>query len=76
MREAGALLIDGIQIASTYQCCHCGGHFETFPSRYLLKKEKPVNRGFCHNCMAVTCGHPGCDPCIPLEKRLEMMERV
>ena len=69
MREAGAIIVDGVQVASTLQCCHCGGHFE-------VVKGSGTRRGFCLKCGAVTCGHPDCDPCLPLEKRLDMIERM
>lgn len=67
MREDGALIVDGAQIASTQMCCHCGGHFQ-------MVKGSGKRRGFCMKCMKITCGAPECDPCIPLEARLEIME--
>ncbi len=68
MREDGAILVDGVQVATTHQCCHCGGHFTSV-------KGSGTRRGFCLKCMRVTCGAPECDPCVPFEKKLEMMER-
>ena len=67
MREAGAILVDGVQVASTLQCCHCGGHFQ-------VVKGSGRERGFCLKCGSVTCGSPECDYCIPAEARLEIME--
>ena len=67
MREDGAIIVDGIQVASTHQCCHCGGHFQSV-------KGSGTKRGFCLKCMKVTCGAEQCDPCLPFEKQLAMME--
>ena len=64
MREAGAILVDGVQVASTLQCCHCGGHFE-------VVKGSGTRRGFCLKCGKVTCGAAECDPCYPIEKRFD-----
>lgn len=68
MREAGAILVDGVQVASTLQCCHCGGHFE-------VVKGSGTRRGFCLKCGSVTCGDAGCDPCYPVEKRFDDWEK-
>lgn len=67
MREDGAVIADGVQIASTQQCAHCGGHFQ-------MVKGSGTRRGFCIKCMKITCGNPGCDFCIPAEARLEILE--
>lgn len=68
MRENGAVLIDGVQVASTMQCCHCNGHFE-------YRKGSGTQRGFCLNCMKITCGHVNCHECKPYEKQMELLER-
>lgn len=68
MREDGAILVDGVQVATTHQCCHCGGHFTSV-------KGSGTRRGFCLKCMRVTCGASECDPCVPFEKKLEMIEK-
>ena len=67
---AGYVVIDdpdaGAQEYDTYQCCHCGAHYE-----------RPVGKGppaICLNCMAPTCGKKKCDPCIPQEAWLEAKE--
>lgn len=52
----------------TQQCCHCNTHF-------TMVKGAGRIRGFCLNCMQVTCGKPGCNVCIPFEKKLETIER-
>ena len=67
-RAHGAMMSDGMEIASTLQCCHCGSHF-------LSKKGSGARRTFCFKCMEVTCGRYECDPCFPYEKQMEMMER-
>lgn len=69
MRESGAILVDGTQVASTHQCCHCGNHF-------VSVKGSGTRRGFCLKCGKVTCGAAECDPCTPFEKKLEAMEKT
>lgn len=66
-RAHGAILVEGVEVAHTLQCCHCGGHFVSI-------RGSGIRRGFCLRCMAVTCGKPECDRCIPFEEQLEMME--
>jgi hypothetical protein len=55
-------------IRDTVQCCHCGRHgvFQPGCGRKL---------GRCEKCHAPTCGEPGCEPCVPYEKRLDLIER-
>lgn len=69
MREHGAFIIDGKQTASTLQCPHCGGHFVSI-------KGSGKRRTYCFKCAAVTCGNLICDPCVPLEKQLELIEKA
>lgn len=68
MKADGAIIIDGRQVADTHQCCHCDQHF-------VSVKGSGIRRGFCMNCMHVTCGAPECHPCIPFLKKLEQMEQ-
>jgi hypothetical protein len=63
----GAFIIEGREVAHTLQCPHCGGHF-------VSRRGSGARRTFCLRCMAVTCGSPVCDPCIPFEIKLEAME--
>lgn len=67
MKEHGGIIIGGMQVASTLQCPHCGGHFESIPG-------SGKRRTFCLRCQAVTCGNPACDACIPVEAKLEFAE--
>lgn len=67
MREHGAIIIGSSQVASTLMCPHCGGHFESQPG-------SGARRTFCLKCAAVTCGAPACDPCVPIEARLDYVE--
>jgi hypothetical protein len=67
MLEHSGVIVDGQQVASLLQCPHCGGHFES-------RRGSGARRTFCLRCTAVTCGAPACDPCIPLEARLENAE--
>ncbi len=52
----------------TMQCCHCGMHFHVIPG-------SGIKRGFCLNCMQVTCGNPRCFECFPQEKWLDQVEK-
>jgi hypothetical protein len=65
--EHGAVLADGVQIASTLQCCHCNKHFISRPG-------SGARRAFCMKCMQVTCGDPRCDECTPFAKKLDLYE--
>lgn len=67
MREHGGLIIGGIQVATTLQCPHCGGHF-------VSQKGSGKRRAFCIRCKAITCGKHVCDVCIPIEAKLEHTE--
>jgi len=67
-KPGGHILVDGVEVAQTLQCCHCGGH-------WVSRRGSGIIRGFCVRCMKPTCGGIRCDPCIPFEKRLEMMEK-
>ncbi len=67
-KAAGAVIVDGQEVASTLQCGHCGRHFVSI-------KGSGRRRGFCLRCDKVTCGSPQCDICIPFEKQLETMEK-
>lgn len=60
--EYGAITVDGRQVASTCQCCHCGAHF-------VFRRGSGTDRGFCMKCGRLTCGKPACDPCNPIEKQ-------
>lgn len=67
VKEAGIIIVDGKQVASTKQCCHCGCHF-------VMIKGSGKLRGFCTKCAEVTCGKIGCCTCVPFEKKLELVE--
>lgn len=58
----------GVSEKRYLQCVHCGMHYEVRPG-------SGRTRGVCLMCYGPTCGRPGCDPCVPLERRLEMWER-
>ncbi len=74
-RKAGHILIDGIEVAMTLQCCHCGSHWVHYRSHLVINSNGPKRtRGFCTKCMQVTCGRKECDPCIPFEQKLDMYE--
>jgi hypothetical protein len=51
----------------TRQCVHCGNHWIYEPGSGRV-------RGWCMKCNGVTCGSKQCDPCVPFEARIEIME--
>ena len=63
-REHGGIMISGMQVSSTMQCCHCQRH-----------QDKKLMEGFCMKCMGPTCNTAKCHICLPAEKWLELMER-
>jgi hypothetical protein len=82
VREHGAILVDGLQAATTLRCPHCGGHFVYAKGKLEEGKKLLGNAAlpkvYCRKCDRLTCGRPCCDPdvvgCIPLEARLEFRE--
>lgn len=66
-KPAGVILVDGVQVADTLQCVHCGGH-------WIPQRGSGMIRGFCRNCMGPVCG-PGCARCVPAERQLELIEQ-
>lgn len=67
-RPAGHILLDGVQVADTAQCVHCGSHF-------VMRRGSGVERGFCTRCNGLVCGRK-CAVCIPFEKRLDLAEKA
>ena len=60
---------DKVENYDTLMCVHCGMHWT--PIQGSGRK-----RGFCLNCMGVTCGQRPCMvDCVPYEKMIEGMER-
>ena len=66
-KHGGYIALNGAVVAQTLQCCHCQKHWVVRPNSGTI-------RGFCRMCMQVTCGKVECDPCIPFEKKLDMIE--
>lgn len=50
----------------TYQCVHCGGHWEGRPG-------SGRTRGWCMQCNGPVCG-PVCSTCVPYALQLENLE--
>jgi hypothetical protein len=67
-QASGAIIVEGMHIADTLTCCHCG-------YTWIPIKGSGKIRGFCTGCQGVTCGRPECDPCVPLEKKMELYEK-
>lgn len=68
-KPGGAIILDGIEVAHTLQCCHCNAH-------YVSVKGSGKRRGFCMRCMKSTCGRVECDVCIPFEEKLNKYEKL
>src|SRR5439155_17881646 len=65
---SGYIIVDGVEVARTKQCCHCGQHF-------ISKKGSGVIRGRCAACGGkITCGAPKCDVHIPFEAKLDILD--
>lgn len=67
-KPGGAILLDGMQVADTVQCVHCGGHF-------VMRLGSGTVRGWCQRCHGMVCG-PSCAACVPFEKKLDLVERA
>ena len=65
--QNGSIMIGGVEVAMTFQCCHCGCHW------IPVKGSKKV-RGFCKSCGDRHCGAPACWTCVPFEKQMEAIE--
>lgn len=69
-KEHGAIIVDGVQVASTLQCVHCGAH-------WIPMRNSGMKRGYCTNCAGPVCGAEACMAhCVPFEKQLERMEKA
>lgn len=68
IKHVGSIFVDGHEVAETMQCCHCGGHF-------VYRKGSGTDRGFCTLCNQMTCGKKACDPHVPFEKKLDLLEQ-
>lgn len=65
-KTGGAIIRDGKYVADTLQCVHCSAHFE-----YTKAKTK----GYCTQCQGFVCGNPECMEHLPLEYRLQSLEK-
>jgi hypothetical protein len=61
----GIVFVNGQEVATTLQCCHCGLH-------YVSRRGSGIRRGFCLKCMQVTCGKQECMTCTPYAAELGM----
>lgn len=62
-KPSGGIIVDGVHVADTIQCAHCGKH-------WIPVKGSGKIRGFCTKCNAKHCGEPVCWECKPYKKRL------
>ena len=67
-KQEGIIIVDGQAVGDTYQCAHCGGHFD-------MVKGSGKLRGYCTKCGHITCGKYECCTCVPFEKKLDLMEK-
>jgi hypothetical protein len=65
---SGAIMIDGMHVADTMTCKHCG-------HTWIPVKGSGKVRGWCMKCNGPTCGHPACDECKPFEQQLTEYEK-
>ena len=64
----GAWIVDGIEVAATLQCPHCGGHF-------VSMRGSSAERLFCLAHMALTCGALACNTCRSWQLDFDEAER-
>lgn len=67
-KAKGAIIVDGMHIADTLRCVHCG-HV------WIPVKGSGKIRGWCTKCNGVTCGSEECKTCYPFEKKLDDYEK-
>lgn len=67
-KATGFIYVDGVEVASTRRCVHCGKIF-------MMVRGSGTARGFCRGCMGLTCGDKACDECLAFEKRLDLYEK-
>lgn len=66
---SGAIIVDGMHVADTMQCVHCG-------HQWIPVKGSGKKRGFCLNCGGVTCGSHQCETkCESFEKKLDLYDK-
>lgn len=66
-RAGGVILVDGVCVADTIKCVHCGRH-------WIAIKGSGRVRGWCFKCNGPFCG-PTCTACYPIEQRLDDFEK-
>lgn len=68
-RAHGAWIVDGIEVAATLQCPHCGAQF-------VSVRGSGAQRMWCSSCGDLTCGAPQCNVCTPFRKELELQANL
>lgn len=67
---SGTILLDGVEVAQTRQCCHCNSHF-------IKTKQIRVGPEKCWYCGGYMCLKKVCNEgCLPFEQWLENVERA
>jgi hypothetical protein len=66
-KPSGYIFVDGIEVAHTKQCCHCGIHF-------ISRKGSGKIRAHCRLCNKITCGAPACDVHVPFQAKLDFVD--
>jgi hypothetical protein len=56
-----------VENGATLSCVHCQG-------TWIVQKGSGKIRGYCQNCMGYVCG-VNCLDCIPIERRIENIEK-
>jgi hypothetical protein len=52
-RAVGTILADGVEVARTMQCIHCGFH-------WIWQPGSGKSRPWCIHCQGFSCGKPEC----------------
>lgn len=67
-KPSGAIIIDGMHVADTMTCVHCG-HL------WIPIKGSGIIRGWCTNCNGPLCGSHDCFECKDFRKKLDEYEK-
>lgn len=78
-KSKGAILNqNGVVIAETLICPHCGSPFVKSFNKEKFKLVNPGGhvRSICIACGGETCGRKACNVHTPFEKKIEIMEGI
>jgi hypothetical protein len=67
-KPSGAIIIDGMHVADTVRCVHCGHH-------WIPIAGSGITRGWCHHCGGALCGSKECFQCKDFRKKMDEYEK-